>query len=263
MAEEKHLRLFDSHCHIDFSHFDADREAMFERMAEAGVEGAVVVAVELEQTPGLTQFVEAHDNLWFSVGIHPNHETDCEPDVETLCQLAGHPRCVAIGETGMDLFRHRVDPAIQQQRFRTHIGAARVLDKPVIVHNRDADADAMRLLAEEGVDACGGVMHCFSSDWVIASAALDLGMMISFSGNVTFKRNDALREVAAEVPLDRLMIETDSPYLAPVPNRGRRNEPAFVQHVASCLADLHGMPLAEFAAITTANSRRFFGINPE
>ncbi len=260
MVEADQVRLFDSHCHIDFSHFSEDRAEVFARMAEAGVEGAVVVSVELEQAPALGEFVDARDNLWFSVGIHPNHETNREPDVETLCRLADHPRCVAIGETGMDLFRHRVDPTIQQQRFRTHIRAARAVGKPVIVHNREADAGCMQTLAEEGVDACGGVMHCFSSDWQTASAAIDLGMMISFSGNLTFKRNDALREVAARVPLERLMIETDSPYLAPVPNRGKRNEPAFVRHVAECLSDIRDISLSDIAIVTTENSRRFFSI---
>jgi TatD DNase family protein len=257
---EQNVRLFDSHCHINFSHFDEDRDAMFERMAEHGVEGCVVVAVELAHVPALRALAEARDNVWFSVGVHPNHAVDSEPDVDQLCALAEHPRCVAIGETGVDLFRDHVDPALQEARFRTHLRAARIMNKPVIVHDREADTDCMRILAEEGVGECGGIMHCFSSDWATAEQAIELGMSISFSGNVTFKRNEALRAVAARVPDELLMVETDSPYLAPVPLRGKRNEPAYVRHVAACIAAERGLSLTELAELTTANTRRRFRI---
>ena len=254
------IRLFDSHCHINFAHFAEDRDAVFARMAENSVEGCMVVAVDLDHVHELRALAEAHDHVWFSVGVHPNHAVDVEPDVDDLCQLAEHPRCVAIGETGMDFFRDPIPPEIQASRFRTHIRAAKAMHKPVIVHDREADAASMQILAEEGVEACGGIMHCFSSDWETASRAIDLGMSISFSGNVTFKRNDALRAVAAQVPDDLLMVETDSPYLAPVPKRGRRNEPAYVRHVAECIAEVRGISLAELALLTTENSRRRFGI---
>ena len=254
------IRLFDSHCHINFEHFADDRDAMFERMAAAGVEGCALVAVELGQVSELRALAEARDNVWFSVGVHPNHVVDTEPDVEALCALADHPRCVAIGETGMDFFRAQVSPDLQESRFRSHIRAAIAMAKPVIVHDREADAATIRILSEEGVAACGGIMHCFSSDWQTASAALDLGMSISFSGNVTFKRNDDLRAVAARVPDELLMVETDSPYLAPVPYRGKRNEPAYVRCVAECLADVRAVELSELALQTTLNSRRRFAI---
>jgi TatD DNase family protein len=167
---------------------------------------------------------------------------------------------VAIGETGMDFFREHVSPNIQDARFRTHIRAAKTVNKPVIVHDREADIASMRILADEGVTECGGIMHCFSSDWETASQAIDLGMSISFSGNVTFKRNDALRAVAAQVPDELLMVETDSPYLAPVPHRGKRNEPAYVRHVAECIAEVRGVSLATLAQLTTENTRRRFNI---
>ncbi len=254
----KGMQLFDTHCHIDFEHFDDDRDDVFERMQEAGVTRIVAVAVELEQTPRLTDLVASRNNVWFSVGVHPNHEVDEEPTVEQLCELAEHEKCVAIGETGMDFFRTHVDPAIQEQRFRTHIRAAHAVNKPVIVHMRDADEATLRILKEENIAGCGGIMHCFSSNWDAASQALNMGMSISFSGNVTFKRNDELRAVAAKVPAESILIETDSPYLAPVPMRGKRNEPTFVKHVAQCVADARQMPLDKLAEITTANALKRF-----
>lgn len=254
------IRLFDSHCHVDFSHYADDRDAMFERMADAGVEGCIVVGVDFDHLDALRELSESRDNVWFSVGIHPNHEVEEEPTVEQLVELAGHPRCVAIGETGMDFFRHHVDPEMQEQRFRTHIRAARAVNKPVIVHNRDADSETIRILREERVGECGGIMHCFSADQQTADAAIELGMSISFSGNVTFNRNEALREVAATVPDMLLMVETDAPYLAPVPFRGKRNEPAYVHHVAECIAEVRGTSLAELASMTTRNARRRFSI---
>ncbi len=257
---EGDIRLFDSHCHVNFSHYSEDRDAMFARMAEAGVEGCAVVAVELEHVPELRALAEARDHVWFSVGVHPNHEVVQEPTVDDLCALADHPRCVAIGETGMDFFREHVSPAIQETRFRTHIRAAQALGKPVIVHDREADSACLNILQSEGVGTCGGIMHCFSSDWETASQAIDLGMSISFSGNVTFKRNDALRAVAARVPDELLMVETDAPYLAPVPYRGKRNEPAYVRHVAECIAQVRGVSLARLARLTTENTRRRFNI---
>lgn len=255
------VRLFDSHCHIDFPHYAEDREAMLDRMTDAGVVGAVLVGVDFDHLDTLRYMAETHANLWFSVGIHPNHEVEQEPDEAMLCALATHTRCVAIGESGMDIFRHHVDPVVQEQRFRSHIRAAKALNKPVIVHNREADADSLRVLREEGIAACGGIMHCFSADRATAEAAMELGMSISFSGNVTFKRNEELRTVAAMVPDELLMVETDSPYLAPVPFRGKRNEPAYVREVASCIAEVRGVTLAELAELTTRNSLRRFAID--
>jgi len=254
------ISLFDTHCHIDFHHFDDDRESVFENMREAGVERIVAVSVELEQIDRLKALVAKHDNVWFSVGIHPNHEAEHEPSVDELCSLSEHPKCVAIGESGIDFFRHRVEPEVQAERFRTHIRAAKQVNKPVIVHMRDADEATLNILREEDIADCGGIMHCFSSGWDAANRALDMGMSISFSGNVTFKRNDELREVAAQVPADKLLIETDSPYLAPMPHRGKRNEPTYVRHVAECIAEVRGVSLDEFARITTDNALARFGI---
>ncbi|MFQ5519279.1 MAG: TatD family hydrolase [Mariprofundus sp.] len=252
--------FFDSHCHLDFSQFDDDRDAVLVRMQEQGIDHCVTVAVDLDHLHSLRHLAEGHAGIWFSVGIHPNHEVGQEPTVQQLCELSDHPKCVAIGETGMDFFRHHVDPKLQESRFRTHVRAARQLGKPVIVHNRDADNDSMRILKEEDIGACGGIMHCFSADWGTAEKALDLGMMISFSGNVTFKRNDALRDVARQVPLGRLLIETDAPYLAPVPHRGKRNEPIYVKHVAECIAEVKGLSVEKVASASTANAMHVFNI---
>ena len=254
------VSLFDSHCHIDFHQFDEDREAAFERLRVTGVEGVVAVCVELEQAERLQALAEAHNDVWFSIGVHPNHVVAVEPDEETICRLAEHPRCVAIGETGMDLFRKHVNQVTQEARFRIHIRAAKVLNKPLIVHMRDADEPTLRVLAEEGLGEAGGIMHCFSSTWPVARQALDMGMHIAFSGNVTFGSNEELREVARQVPNERLLIETDAPYLAPNPYRGKRNEPAYVRHVAECLAEVRSVELSELAATTTANARRCFRV---
>ena len=256
------VSLFDTHCHIDFSHFDADREQVFARMQQAGVRGIVAVAVELEQVPHLVALAEARDNVWFSVGMHPNHGVEAEPTVEQICVLADHPRCVAIGETGMDFFRQHVSPEIQEMRFRTHIRAAKETGRPVIVHMRDADEVTVQIMREEGIADCGGIMHCFSSSRDIASRALEMGMSIAFSGNVTYKRNQELRDVARQVPDDRLLIETDAPYLAPEPHRGKRNEPAYVRDVAACIAAVRGVDLETLAAMTTANACIRFGLEP-
>jgi len=252
------ILLVDSHCHLDFHHFDDDRDAVLARFTEAGGQWLVAVAVDVEHLPRLLTLAEEREHVFFSVGVHPNHEPEAEPSVGRICELAAHPKCVAIGETGMDFFRHRVPLKVQEERFRTHIRAAKKLGKPVIVHMREADEATLRVLKEEGAN--NGIMHCFSSGWETASQALDLGMSVSFSGNVTFKKNDELREVVKKVPEGRLLIETDAPYLAPVPRRGRRNEPAFVLHVAECIAQTRGIPLETVAEFTTENATRRFGV---
>ena len=229
-------------------------------MQEEGVDRSIAVAVDFDHLDRLQALAEANEGIWFSVGIHPNHEVEEEPTVEQLCTLSGHAKCVAIGETGMDFFRHHVSPEVQEARFRTHIRAAKQLGKPVIVHNRDADADTIRILNDEDIEQCGGIMHCFSADWDTAKAALDMGMYISFSGNVTFKNNQPLRDVAAQVSMDRILIETDAPFLAPVPHRGKRNEPGYVRHVAECIAEIKGLSIRKVADISTGNALRVFGI---
>lgn len=254
------MRLFDTHCHIDFPHYDEDRSDMIERMRKTGVIGCVAVSVAFEELPRLFRLAESESNVWCSVGIHPNHETAEETSVEQLCELAQHDKCVAIGETGMDFFRHHVSPEIQEERFRTHIRAAKLLGKPVIVHMRDADSGTLRILKDENIQDCGGIMHCFSSGLDAARQALDMGMDISFSGNVTFKNNEELRLVAAAIPDKNLLIETDSPYLAPVPHRGQRNEPSYVRNVAECLAEVRGVSIEVLAEATTVNSFRRFSL---
>ncbi len=251
------MALFDSHCHLDFPHFDDDRTQVVARMAEAGVGGALLVSVDLDHMERLQSCCREYPGFSYSLGLHPNHEVEREPDQQTLLALARrYPEIVAIGETGLDYFRHRVDPEVQKRRFRAHIETAQALRLPVIIHMRDADADTLAILRE--YQPVCGVMHCFSSTMAAAEEALGFGMYISFSGNVTFKRNDALREVAKAVPLGRLLIETDSPYLAPVPMRGKRNEPTFVAHVAARIAETRGIPVAELAAATTANAKALF-----
>ena len=254
------IRLVDTHCHIDFSQFDEDREAAFERYSEAGGQWLVAVAVDVVNIPRLRELAEMRENVFFSVGVHPNHEIDAEPSFDGLCKLAEHPKCVAIGETGMDFFRHRVEPSVQEERFRTHIRAAKAVDMPLIVHMREADADTLRVLADAGVEQCGGIMHCFSSGRETAAQALDMGLSISFSGNVTFKANDELRAVAGFVPEEAILIETDSPYLAPMPYRGKRNEPAYVQYIAECIAEVRGVSAAYIADLSYDNACRRFGV---
>lgn len=250
--------FIDSHCHLDFPDLAGRIDEILLRMSENAVDFAMCISVTMEDFPGVLALAEAHGRLWATVGVHPDYQDIDEPDVERLVRLAAHPRILAIGETGLDYYRLEGDLEWQRERFRTHIRAARACGKPLVVHTRAASADTLRLLREEGADAVGGVMHCFTEDWETARAAMDLGFMISFSGIVTFKSAKDLREVAAKVPDDRLLIETDSPYLAPVPFRGRTNEPAFVRHVAECLAEVRGTDAARIGALTTENFHRVF-----
>jgi TatD DNase family protein len=218
------------------------------------------VGVNLEDFPQVLALAEQHDNLYASVGVHPDYEGVEDPDVARLVVLAAHPRVVAIGETGLDYFRLTGDLEWQRERFRTHIRAAREIRKPLIIHTREAAADTLRLMAEERAHEVGGVLHCFTETQAVAQSALDMGFHISFSGIVTFKNAVALKDVAKSVPLDRMLIETDAPYLAPMPHRGKCNQPAYVRHVAEEIARLRGVPLAEIEEATTQNFRRLFGI---
>jgi TatD DNase family protein len=248
----------DSHCHLDFPGLLEREHEVLAAMAAKRVTHALCISVKLEDFPAVLGLAERHPNLWASVGVHPDNAECEEPDVERLCALAAHPRVVAIGETGLDYYWHKDEPEWQRARFRTHIRAARACAKPLIVHTRSAAADTLRLLREEGAEACGGVMHCFTESQEVADAALELGFYISFSGIVSFRNATALKEVATRVPLDRLLIETDAPYLAPVPHRGKTNEPAWVVHVAEEIARLRGVPLETVAEATTANFFRLF-----
>jgi len=236
--------LVDSHCHldrVDLSQYDGDFSAMLASARESGVGHMLCVSIDLESYPTMVDLVSPHPEIAISVGVHPNDQDRREPSVAELVELASHPRNVAIGETGLDYFRTEGDLEWQRQRFRTHIQAARQADKPLIIHTREARDDTLRILREEQASDVGGVMHCFTETWEMAEAAMALNFYISFSGIVTFKNADSLREVAKRVPADRLLIETDSPYLAPVPHRGKPNEPKHVIHVAETIAGLRGV----------------------
>lgn len=250
--------LVDSHCHLDFPDLIENEADVLERMIENGVTHALCVSVKLETLPAVIGLAERHANLFASVGVHPDN-ADCEePDEARLLALAAHPKVVAIGETGLDYYWHKDAPEWQRARFRTHIRAARRCAKPLIIHTRDSAADTLRLMREEGADQAGGVMHCFTETREVAAGALDLGFHISFSGIVSFKNAEALRDVARFVPSDRLLVETDAPYLAPMPFRGKTNQPAYVRHVAQAVADARGESLASVAEATSRNFFRLF-----
>ncbi|NLF55040.1 MAG: TatD family hydrolase [Thauera phenolivorans] len=248
----------DSHCHLDFPGLLEREEEVLGTMAENRVGQALCVSVRLEDFPRVLALAERHDGLWASVGVHPDN-ADCEePDVARLLALADHPRVVAIGETGLDYHWHEDAPEWQRERFRTHIRAARACGKPLIVHTRSAAEDTIRLMREEGASEAGGVMHCFTESWEVAAAALDLGFYISFSGIVTFRNAKDIKAVAKRVPLDRLLIETDAPYLAPMPHRGKTNQPGWVVHVAEEIARLREEPLERIEQATADNFFRLF-----
>lgn len=251
----------DSHCHLDrldLAALETDLAGALDAARARGVQHFLCIGVDLESLPAVLAVADAHDDVSASVGVHPLHLDALEPEIEKLMELAAHPKVVAIGETGLDYHYDQEKPADQQRRFRKHIEAARRTGKPLVVHTRDARADTLALLREEG--ASRGVLHCFTEDWDTARSALDLGFYISFSGIVTFANAKALREVARKVPLERLLIETDSPWLAPVPYRGKTNQPAYVVDVARAVAELRGMEVEELGEQTSANFRCLFGV---
>jgi TatD DNase family protein len=251
--------LVDSHCHIDFPELAADIPRLLDTMADNNVGWALCAGVTLERFPAMLDIVRSAPNLFAAVGVHPDTEDDaCEAYIEILLNLSDDPKVVAIGETGLDYYRLTGDLEWQRQRFRTHIRAARQCGKPLIIHTRAAAPDTVRLLKEEGAEQVGGVFHCFTETAEVARQALDLGFHVSFSGIVTFKNAVDLKEVAKWVPLDRLLVETDSPYLAPVPYRGKTNQPAYVRHVAEEIARLRDLPLEALAEATTDNFFRLF-----
>ena len=255
------MLLADSHCHLDridlapwggeFDRFMADTRA-------GGLGLMVCVGIDLDSYPAMRSLVDPYPEVMVSVGVHPNEEPACTPGVERLVELGQDPRVVAIGETGLDYFRTEPGAPWQHERFRIHIEAARQLGKPLIIHTREAREDTLRVLEENHARDAGGVMHCFVEDWATARRALDIGFYISFSGVLTYRSAEELREVAKKVPEDRLLIETDSPYLAPVPHRGKPNVPQYVRHVADTLAGLRGWSLEETAERTYENARRLF-----
>lgn len=256
--------LVDSHCHLDrldLAHFDNSFSNLMERTADAGVDHILCVSIDLESYSAMLALVEPYSNISVSVGVHPNDRDRKEPEPEELVELAKHPKNVAIGETGLDYFRSEGDLEWQRQRFRRHIRAARMSGKPLIIHTRAAREDTIQIMEEEGAREAGGVMHCFTEDWEMAKQALDMGFYISFSGIITFKNASDLREVVKRVPDDRILIETDAPYLTPVPHRGKPNLPGYVLHVAECVAELKGMTAEEVGRIASDNFRQLFGLS--
>jgi len=252
----------DSHCHldrVDLTPYDGDFDRMLAGARSDGVHHILCVCIDLEHYRPMRQLVAPYENVSVSVGVHPNEQSVTEPDLDTLIELGSDPQVVAIGETGLDYHYNEGDLDWQRRRFETHIAAARAVGKPLVIHTRDARADTIELMRAADAGAAGGVMHCFTETWEMAKQAMDLGFYISFSGILTFKSAGALRDVAARVPLQRLLIETDSPYLAPVPHRGKKNEPRLVPYVAALLAQLRGCSVEEIAEITTAN---FFALFP-
>lgn len=254
----------DSHCHINFPELSARLPEIMARMADNRVTHALCVCVDLPEFPQVLSLAEQYPHIYASVGVHPDYEIEHEPAVEELVRLSGHPKVVAIGETGLDYYRLQGDLEWQRERFRTHIRASRASGKPLIIHTRSASEDTIRIMREEGAgtDAggAGGVMHCFTESLEVAEAAMDMGFYISFSGIVTFKSAKDLQAVARAVPLERMLIETDSPYLAPVPYRGKTNEPGFVRHVAEFIATLKEMPVEQVAQKTTNNFFNLFKV---
>ncbi len=248
----------DSHCHLNFPEFSERLSEIYRHMQDNGVSHALCISVDLESFAEVLAIAQSRDNLYASVGVHPDYEDCTEPTVESLVELAAHPKVVAIGETGMDYYRTPGPLEWQRERFRVHIRAARATNKPLVIHTRAASADTLRIMAEEKASEAGGVMHCFTESLEVAQAAMDMGFYISFSGIVTFKNAKELKEVAKAVPLERMLIETDAPYLAPVPHRGKTNEPGFVKHVAEEIARLKEISPEEVGEATSRNFRRLF-----
>lgn len=252
--------LVDSHCHLDLLDLtpdNGDLNKVLARAKERGVHYILNVCVALAEFPTILKTAEVYPFVSTSVGLHPNEQAE-DVNLETLLKLGQHPKVVAIGETGLDYFRSTGDVEWQRERFRTHIRAAKELNKPLIVHTRDAKDDTIRIMQEESADQIGGVMHCFTEDWSIAKKALDMNFYISFSGIVTFKSAAIIQEVAKLTPMDRILIETDSPYLAPNPHRGKPNEPSYVRYTAEYIANMRNMALEDFAEQTTQNFFRLF-----
>jgi TatD DNase family protein len=258
----------DSHCHLAFPELAESVDAIRQAMADAQVTRALCICTTLEEFPKVHQLALDYANFWASAGVHPDNEGVAEPSLNDLLRLAALPKIVAIGETGLDYYRLNgrsiADMEWQRERFRVHIRAARQVQKPLIIHTRSSAADTLAVLREEGEDGstctAGGVFHCFTESLEVARAALDLGFYISFSGIVTFKTAQDLRDVAAMVPLDRMLIETDSPYLAPVPFRGKTNNPSYVPYVAKQIATLRGVDVETIASATSSNFSRLFGV---
>lgn len=251
--------FIDSHCHLNFPDLVNDLDNVLTNMHNNQVSKALCVSVDLHSFPQVLALAEQHDNLYASVGVHPDYELDSEPTQAELVRLAQHPKVIAIGETGLDYYRLTGDLEWQRDRFRTHIRAAKECSKPLIIHTRSAADDTLKIMAEENASQVSGVMHCFTESLDVAQAAIELGFYISFSGILTFKNATQIKEVAQAIPLEKILIETDSPYLAPTPYRGKTNQPAYVKHVAEEIAKLRNISIQEVGATTTHNFNQLFG----
>jgi len=256
--------FIDSHCHLDFEEYANTLDEILVNMKDAQVDKALCISVDIPDFPKVLALANQYEHLYASVGVHPDYEDTIEPTQEWLIQEAQHPKVIAIGETGLDYYRMSdrsyEDLEWQRNRFRVHIRAALETQKPLIIHTRQASDDTISILKEEGAEQVGGVMHCFTESKEVAKAAMDQGFYISFSGIVTFKNALEIKETCKYVPLDRLLIETDSPYLAPVPHRGKLNQPAWVSHVAQYIADLKGVSVEQIGQLTTQNFYQLFKI---
>jgi TatD DNase family protein len=254
------MPLIDSHCHLDFPDFAGELDAVVERARAAGVERMITIGTRMEKAARIVEIAEAYGDVWFTVGTHP-HEAASEAaaDFDAMRRFAAHPKCVGIGEAGLDYHYDHAPRAIAERVFRGQIALARELDLPLVIHTRDAEADTAAILTEEmGQGRFSALLHCFTGSRALAETALELGLMISFSGVVTFKNSGELRDIAKAVPLDRILVETDAPYLAPVPHRGRRNEPAFVAATARVLAEAKGVTPEALAEATRTNALKIF-----
>ncbi len=253
--------LVDSHCHIPMLGKEMEVSEVIANAKDLGVEHMLCVSVDLETYPEILSLAEQHEHIYASVGVHPNTTMQEEVSRETLAELAANDHVIAIGETGLDYFRSKGDLEWQRERFRTHIKAAKSVNKPLIIHTRDVGEDITRILQEEGADEVGGVMHCFVEDWETAQKAMEMNFYISFSGIVTFKNAREVQEVAKQVPLERMLVETDSPYLTPMPYRGKPNQPGYTRYVAEFIAELKGISYEQVAKQTTDNFFNLFNIN--
>ncbi len=256
-------KVIDTHTHLDFHQFDADRDDVIYRAKEADVAAMITIGIDRKTSEKSVQIATENINVFAAVGVHP-HDAGAikEGDLEVLRELAEHPKTVAIGEIGLDYYRNLTPPETQRKVLKTFLEMAKELDKPVIIHTREADDDIIAILKEYGKQSWRGVFHCFSGDVEMAKKVIDMGFLVSFTGNITFKKSTSAG-VAAKLPLEKLMVETDCPFMAPVPNRGKRNEPAFVQYVAQKLAELHNKRYDEIARITTENAINLFGLTLE
>lgn len=250
--------LVDSHCHLNFPELQSNMEQIRASMHDNQVGHALCISVTLKDFPQVLALAETYPNFYASVGVHPDYEDEPPFTVDDLVNLANHPKVIAIGETGLDYFRLTGDLEWQRERFRTHIRAAIKSQKPLVIHTRSAADDTLRIMREENAQLVGGVLHCFTESLEVALEAIDLGFYISFSGIVTFKNAVMLKEVASQLPLDKILVETDSPYLAPIPYRGKINQPAYVKYVAEEISRIRNIPLADIMEATTANFFRLF-----